>query len=650
VTLFSIVKKNIRGNFRNYSLYFITMIISIIIYYTFSSLQNSSQIKEILENSGAMQSTFLMSSVILILFVGIFILYSNSFFTRKRKKEVGLYAMVGIPKRTIGRMLFYENLVMGVLSLIVGILLGALLSKLFFMILVKLIGVEVNIGLGIAPGAVLNTIIVFAIIILFTSIQGYRLIYRFKLIELFHADNTGEKRIKSSPIIAFLAVLILIGSFLIANQALPRGNENILRHTGLILFGLIAGTYLFFQSTVSFLLKIMQSNKRFHYRGTNMIGTSQLLYRIKGNTHSFTVIALLSALTISFFGAMFEQYDTFESRSLTIVPFSYTHLSKGTAYDEAVSQIIHKDKQHPLIAQIDIPVLEVSTDYTAPDHYTATPLKVISASTFNAAAKILYPDLSVKITNQEAVAIQPALTNQSPSDYIGSNITLELPDQNLTLTFSGLVKERILTWAYPDFYIIVNDDVFQELAKDTKTLLYKAYEVEKEQDTKQTTEKLMAMNSEEANVFSRDKDTTQIFAYYMIYQENLEKSALNIFVVGFLGLIFLAATGSILHFKQLTEATESRQNYEILRKIGVTKKEILYTVAKQNLFIFILPFILGITNSIILLNFLSKFLSDLIGLDIGSMLLLSTSAFFVIYLGYYILTVRTYNRIVNDVM
>jgi putative ABC transport system permease protein len=636
------------GNFKNYFLYFITMIISIVMYYTFVSLQNSSEIQEILEYSSAMKSTFLLSSIILILFVGIFILYSNSFFTRKRKKEVGLYAIVGVPKKTIGKMLFYENLIMGAIALIISIFLGTLLSKLFSMILIKLIGVPVTVGLDISTTAVLSTIAVFAVIILFTSIQGYRLIYKFKLIELFRADNKGEHSPKASVIVAFLAIIILLGSYFLADQVMPRGNSNILRHTLLIISGIIIGTYLFFHSSIAFILMLVKRNKSFYYRGTNMIGISQLLYRIKGNTRTFTMIALLSAVTISFFGAVFTQYNNFESSSLNFAPFSYTHLSKGTEFDEKVHQIISEDSKHPLIGQINIPVIEANVDFTAPGSYRVEPTKVISVSTYLSVSNILYKDLTLDVADGEAVAIRPTFTNHNPSDYKDKKITVRNPSGNQTLSFTGMVEDRVLTWAYPDFFIIVSDQTFQKLSTEITPLVYKAYEVEDERNTKATTSKLMSLNDGETNVFGSDKDNTQIFSYYLVYQENLEKSALNMFVVGFLGLIFLAATGSIIYFKQLTEATESKAGYDILRKIGVTTQEILFSVAKQNLFIFILPLILGIVNSVILLSFLSKFLSELIGLDIGGMLVISSSVFITIYLGYYFLTVNTYNQIVND--
>jgi putative ABC transport system permease protein len=491
---------------------------------------------------------------------------------------------------------------------------------------------------------------VFTLLFLFTSFQSYRVIYKYKLIELFKADFQGEKRIKASAIAAICSILFLILSYVLAASPLPRGNTNILTHTAIILFGVMIGTYLFFHSFVAYVLKLLQGNKSYHYRGTNMIGTSQLQYRMKGNTRTFTVIALLSALTISFLGAIFAQYQSFEQSSKEFAPFSYTHLSKGASYDEKIKKLITEDTNHPVIVSMDIPIIEAPTAYKAPKNYKSNPVKIISSTTYQNVTSALYQEQTLILADDEAVVIQPHLAEHTFSNYSGQKITLNLGDTERTFNFTDITVNRVMTWDYPDFFIIINDTAFQEISKEISPLIFKAYEVENEKKTKATSDKLMLFNPGDTNVFSGNKDNTQLYSYYSVYQTNLENSAMNVFVVGFLGLIFLAATGSIIYFKQLTEATESKLNYEILKKIGVSKKEILVSVAKQNLFIFVMPLIIGITNSIILLSFLTKFLSDLIGIDISNSLIISILSFITIYIGYYLLTVNTYNKIANDTM
>jgi putative ABC transport system permease protein len=624
------------------------MIFSIVIYYTFVGFQYSEEIQEIIIQSGAAKSIFLMSSIILILFVAIFIIYSNNFFTKKRKKEVGLYSMVGLPKKTIGKMLFYENLLMGIGALIIGITTGTLISRLFMMILIKLIGADVVIGLGLSLPAILNTLTIFILIIIFTSIQGYRLIYRFKLIELFKADNKGEPLPKLSIWIAIIAVGLFAISIVLVNKSLPRDNTKILFQAVLIISSIIFGTYLFFHSSVIYFIKFIQNNKYYHYRGTNLIVNSQLAYRIKGNTRTFTIIALLSALTISFYGSILSQYQTTEISSLNFAPFSYTHLSKGEDYDEKIRKIIEADTNHPILAQLDIPIIEAKAGFISPENYKSDTTKVISISTYNQVMKILnsnkYNSLSIK--NNETIAIMPLYTNFTVDDYVGKRITLQLPNGNYELIFNNMLEDRVLTWAYPDFFIIVNDQTFSELTTQVSPMVFKTYEVENEKNTKETSDKLLALNPTGTNVFSGTKDNSLIFTYYEVYQSTLETNALNIFVIGFLGLVFLMATGSIIYFKQLTEANESKKSFETLKKIGLTKKELHGIVAKQNFIIFVLPFIIAIVDSIIILNFFTKFFSNLIGISIFNVTIIAILSFLMIYFIFYLLTIKTYNKIV----
>ncbi|MDG2795005.1 ABC transporter permease, partial [Vibrio parahaemolyticus] len=166
MSLSSIALRNIKRNFKDYFIYFASMIFSIVIYFTFKALQYNSQISEAGDNIGR---GFQLASVMLIIFVAIFIIYSNAFFTRKRKKEIGLYSLLGIRKKEIGKMLFYENMLMGLMSLIIGIAIGSVLSKLFLELLVSMMGLKLNVHFEVPMAAIVDTAIIFFVIILYTS-------------------------------------------------------------------------------------------------------------------------------------------------------------------------------------------------------------------------------------------------------------------------------------------------------------------------------------------------------------------------------------------------------------------------------------------------------------------------------------------------
>ncbi|WP_144510330.1 ABC transporter permease [Bacillus sp. FJAT-22090] len=638
MTLFDLAKKNIQGNFGKYFVYFVSMVFSIIIYFTFVSLQYSTDIQESIMLSDMMGFLFLASSVLLLLFVATFILYSNAFFTRNRKKEVGLYSILGLRKKTIGKMLFYENLIMGVAALIVGISLGTLFSKLFAMVLVNLMGSTIEINFGLSIGATFQTIIVFLLIILFTSIQGYRLIYRFKLIELFQAEKKGEKQPKISPLSTSIGVVLLILSYSLILKPFPDEltNHYILANYGIAFTALVIGTHLFFRSVVVFLLTLLKKNRSRYYKGTNLIGTSQLLYRIRGNARTFSMIALLSAVTISLFGTTYSGYYGNEKASLEMVPFSYSHLSKSEEFDEKIESILKNDKEHPITAQLEIPVIEVGGELSFTFSYEANPMKLIPVNAYNEAAKALGIEELRALTDVEAAVIKPRLTEYKESLFQREKLHLSSVDRNVT--FVKMLNGSVLPFDYPDFYIVVSDELFADISKQIKPKTYKVYEVEKEKTTDISSEKVSQLIDGNFQVHS---------SFYMEYKEGKEGNALYLFIFGFLGLVFLAATGSIIYFKQLTEANETKINYEILHKIGVNKKDIRQTINKQTLFVFGLPLIVGIVHSSVILKFVSNFISDLIGTNMMIPIITAMGAFIMIYVGYYVLTVNTYNKIVN---
>lgn len=644
MTLFNTAIKNMKGNFRNYLIYFVSILFSVVIYHTFVSLQYSAEIQDSIALSGSMKSMFQMASIVLVLFAAVFVWYSNTFFTRKRKKEVALYSLLGVRKREIGKMLFYENLVIGIIVLASGIFLGTLFSKMFAMILIKMLGSTVQISFSVSLAAILNTTLVFTVIMLIASIQNYRLIYRFKLIELFQADKAAETVPKASPVMAGLAVVLLAAGYWIVLQPFET-SEDILRNYGGGLFCITLGTYMLFRSLTVFVLRLAQKNKARYYRGMNVIGTSQLLYRMKGNVRTLTIIALLSGVTLMATSVPFSQYYSNAEHARQASPFSYMHLSQGEGFDSQVEHIILEDKKHPFIARLDIQAIKTAGESTSyellPKRYMEAdekPIRLLSASTYEAIAAQSGRDTTLNLAKNETAAILPMYTDRAFSEYAGETLTLQLPEGSRQLSFVRLLEDRALNWSFPDFVVVVNDTVFAELAKQITPIVYKAYQVKEAVTAKQTSDQLMKLGADEAGMST----------YYDVYKKGLESSGMATFVATFLGLVFLAATGSVLYFKQLTEAHSDKGRYEILRKIGVTRKEIRSSIAKQSLFIFGLPLAVGIMHSVVVVHALSSLFSNLVNVDLTVPVLFSMILYIVIYLVYYALTVSSFNKIVNS--
>lgn len=641
MTLFKIAGKNIRKNFTNYFLYFASMIFSIIIYFTFVSLKYDSTIQSASDGSPKISSAFSGAAVVLIIFVAIFIWYSNSFFTRKRKKEVGLYSLLGVRKKQIGRMLFYENFLMGVLALIVGVALGFVLSRFFVMMLMKVMGYDVIANFSISPSAIINTVIVFMVITLLTSVQGYRLIYRFKLIELFHADQEHEREPKASILIALLSVILIGFGYWLALQNLL--TSKIWAALGfmltplVILITVILGTYLLFNTLTVTLLKLSRKNKKSYWKGLNLIGTSQLLYRMKGNARTLTIIAVLSATTLTAVGTAYSFYYNNRMTATAANPNSFMFIGLDEKASSKADQAIQQASGHKVLYHESIPLLEVDADTSGLDQAAGSneqTFTVISNRDFNRLAKLQGKDEFVSLEGSEAAALDPAYMEGISPDYPGSTINLQGKGINEAIRFKTLKKYSVLNQGTVYSTIVVSDEMFAALEPKAKTMAVQAYGISHQDKAKELTEQLQGILPKKAEFSS----------FYSSYARGMESSGLLMFMGGFLGLVFLAATGSIIYFKQLTEANSDKARYLILHKIGVKKREIRKTVAKQVMFIFGLPLVFGIAHCAIALSALSKLMMTNLAVPVVSCM----GAYVCIYLIYYFLTVHAYCKIVTN--
>ncbi|MGE8202940.1 FtsX-like permease family protein [Heyndrickxia sp. NPDC080065] len=640
MTLFSIARKNIIKNFTNYFLYFASMIFSIVIYFTFVSLKYDETIQMNSDGSPKISSAFNGAAVVLMVFVAIFIWYSNSFFTRKRKKEVGLYSLLGVRKKQIGRMLFYENFIMGVLALIIGITLGSVLSKFFVALLMKVMGYDAITNFTISSASIINTVVIFLIITMISSLQGYRLIYRFKLIELFQADKVGEKEPKASIIIALLSIILIGFGYWLALQNLL--TSNVWRTLGLmmaplvILVTVILGTYLLFSTLTVYLLKIAKKNKKNDWKGINLIGTSQLLYRIKGNARTLTIIAVLSATTLTAVGTAYSLYYNNRSNVEKANPNSMMFIDTDKNVTKQVKNLIANNKNHKIEYYETIPTLQVNADITnLKNIFSSNKMQytMISNTSFNKLAKEQKRKDLITLHANEAAALEPGYMEEISPKYVGKTITLNLKKHDEDITFKHLKKYSVLNYSTAYSVIVVSDELFTKIEKQTKVVNMEVYNITNEDDAKQLTKNIQAIVPEQA-AFS---------SFYADFAAGLESSGLLIFMGGFLGLVFLAATGSIIYFKQLTEANSDKGRYEILYKIGVNKKEMKKSIAKQVLFIFALPLVAGIAHCSIALTALSKLMQTNLVIPV----LICMGIYTAIYIVYYFLTVNSYYKIVT---
>ncbi|MBC1515543.1 ABC transporter permease [Listeria immobilis] len=642
MTLFDLAKKNIRHNFVHYFLYFASMIFSIMIYFTFLVLSKDPSVVERIDKSTKLSTAFSTSSVILLIFVAIFILYSNNFFTRKRKKEVGLYSLLGLRKKEIGRMLFYENFLMGLGALVIGILAGTLLSKIFVTILLKLINIENIGGFAFSWEAVIQTSIVFLIITLFTSFSGYRIIYRTTLIDLFHSEAKREKSPKPSFILALLSLLFIALGYTIAGQPLD-AKGSIWIKLGLpigaliILGSVIVGTALFITFFLPYLLTKLRNNKKLFYKGSNIISTSQLTFRISSNAKTLIVISILSATTLSVIGTISSIYYQANSSASTTAPSSFEYIiPKDTSTNKKIIQTAGSDSDHPIESKQQSTYYIVPAKETNPDFIEYSVNKgfpVISESDYNALVKNQgNNENAVQLKeNQAQMVLSFMYDDRSKEEMIGEKYHLIAPGSP-TVQIKSVVQDSPLG-TVPGLLVLADSQVEKIAAdKNIQPVNLESISIKNAKSAKELNEKMQAVTPKDSMLLS----------YNATYQEIITVTGVLLFIGMFIGFVFLAATGSIIYFKQLTEAYNDIGTFDILQKIGLNRKDIRKTLAKQLLVVFLIPLAIGILHS----SFALVGLSHMLLLDLTMPVIISTGIYTLMYIVYYFLTLNSYTNIV----
>ncbi|MEK4762311.1 FtsX-like permease family protein [Viridibacillus sp. FSL E2-0187] len=630
MTLFSLARKNIARNFSQYFLYIASMVFSIVIYFTFVTLKYSDIVSEMTKSSQKMGSLMSGAAVVLIFFVAIFIAYSNSFFMKKRKKEVALYALLGVRKRQIGFMLFFENLLLGVFSLVIGVFLGFLSSKLFVTVLIRLMGYDVVAPFTFSTEAVINTASVFLIIFFITSFQGYRLIYQFKLIDLFHASKKGEVAPKPSWIIAILGVISIGTGYWLALQNLLTSEAwRILgMFTPLIILAtVIIGTFLLFHSVTGFVLTLFKRREKWLWKGLHLMTISQLLYRVRGNARTLTVIAILSATTVTAGGAVYSLYYNINDNVKLTDPNTFMYEQTANVDNDKVTTLLPTTKYDENISALFVTFEAKQLESAMSIDEDKRIYTVINETTYNKLARLNQKE-ELNLKGNKATIIDVQYHESLSPKYAGKTITSE---KGTAITLEGYHEVPVLN-LMAGMTLVVTDAQYKELEKQGESVQFRAIGVDNA--TTDLSKKIASALPEKAQFSSAPED----------YQSGIEGMGSLLFIGSFLGLVFLAATGSIIYFKVLTEAEEDKSQYNMLYKMGVGAREMKKTVASQVFVIFAVPLIIGLAHSAVALTAFSKLFS----MDFTKPVIIWMAAYTAIYGIYYVLTVYSYNRIITQ--
>ncbi|MEK5328825.1 ABC transporter permease [Bacillus sp. FSL W8-0006] len=638
-----LVFRNLKKNLKNYYLYVFALVFSVALYFSFVTLQYSPALDDV-KGSIKGGASIKAASVLLIAIVGIFLLYANSIFIKRRGREIGLLQLIGMTKQKIAKLLNAENFILYVVSMAIGIIAGFIGSKLMLMVLFKVTGVNAIANLHFSGMALLQTLIVFFVIYGLIMLRNRWFINRQTILSLFRTTSSTEQRVKKISvfeiIIGVLGIAFISSGYYISSQLFTGTYTSMLAlllAMIYILASVIIGTFLFYKGSVSFIANIVRKRKNGYLAIHEVLSLSSIMFRLKSNALLLTIITTVSALAIGLLSLSYISYYSAEKTAEQQIPSHFVMGSEKEAntFTRALSDkhIAYETKQFKVIqAKFDAKKIMDSEIKNMNNDPGVLTLPVISEK--NA------PNIHVKSNEVTLSGYSDLLKKFMPIQSSGDvKLLIKKP---LDLKVIDMKKDYLISYNFTFGGLpvaVVSQSVFEQLdqQKDPKLQIennqYHAVNIKDDQ------------NLEQANdVFTSLKLGDNSMSQLATTQQQKQTIGLMMFIVGFLGLSFLVTSGCILYFKQMNESEEEQSSYTILRKLGFTEKDLLKGIRLKQLFNFGIPLVVGLLHSYFAVQSGWFFF----GGELWTPMLIVMSIYTVLYSIFGFLSVQYYKKVIKE--
>lgn len=648
---------NIKKNGKAYIPYILSCVMTVALFYIVKSLSYNPGLKNMV-GSSTMMTMMSMCSVIIALFAIVFLFYTNSFLMKRRKKEFGVFNILGMEKSHIAKTMAWENFYVTLISIVGGLVIGLALDKAMFLLIAQVLNEEITLGFFISDKAIISTIVMFCIIFLLILLNSIRQIHTANPIELVTAGNAGEREPKTKWVLAILGLLSLGAGYYIALTI-----ENPL--TALVYFFfavilVIIGTYMLFTAGSIALLKILRKNKKYYYKTKHFTSISGMIYRMKQNAVGLANICILSTAVLVMVSSTSSLMLGLQDVIATRYPNDFVVYSNETSEERAYESFdtirelqeeqnlnVTSEREYRYLvfpAFINGDTFEVTRDANFSSLGNLNNLIFVSLSDYN---RVMGTDKT--LAENEVLIYSDRLQFDSP--------TLKIFDREYS------VKEKIDEFIGNGLIVAVAANT-QFIVLPDGTDIDELYAMQKEAlpDGASEIQYYYGFNSD------ADEETQRVFYRTLLedyvghgYEGTIESKADSrsefvalyggFFFIGiFLGVLFIMATVLIIYYKQISEGYDDKQRYEIMQKVGMTHQEIKNSIHSQVLTVFFLPLIVAGIHIAVAFPIINKLLALLNLLNVQLFLTCTVVCyvvFAVMYLLIYLLTARTYYKIVS---
>ena len=630
---------------------------TVAMFYIVKSLSYNPGLKNMV-GSNTMMTMMSMCSVMIALFAIIFLFYTNSFLVKRRKKEFGVFNILGMEKSHIAKTMAWENFYVTLISIAGGLVIGIALDKAMFLLIAQVLNEEISLGFFISDKAIISTVVMFCIIFLLILLNSIRQIQTANPIELLTAGNAGEREPKTKWVLTILGLLSLGTGYYIALAIKNPLTALVYFFFAVIL--VIIGTYMLFTAGSIALLKILRKNKKYYYKTKHFTSISGMIYRMKQNAVGLANICILSTAVLvmvsSTSSLMLGMQDVIATRYPDDFIVYSNETSEERAYEsfDAIRELQEEQnlnvtserEYHYLVfpAFINGDTFEVTRDANFSSLGNLNNLIFVSLSDYN---RVMGTDKT--LAEDEILVYSDRLQFDYP--------TLKIFDREYS------VKEKIDEFIGNGLIVAVAANT-QFIVLPDGTDIEELYALQKEtlSDGASEIQYYYGFNSD------ADEETQRAFYRTLLedyvghgYEGTIESKVDSrsefvglyggFFFIGiFLGILFIMATVLIIYYKQISEGYDDKQRYEIMQKVGMTHQEIKNSIHSQVLTVFFLPLIVAGIHIAVAFPIITKLLALLNLLNVQLFLTCTVVCyvvFAVMYLLIYLLTARTYYKIVS---
>ena len=680
--LFKLSLKNIKKSMKDYAIYFFTLILGVAIFYVFNSIGSQTAMMTVSKSTSEilklMTSILSGVSVFVSFILAFLIIYASRFLMKRRKKEFGVYMTLGMSKRKISLILFFETLFIGIISLTVGLLAGTVLSQFMSVVVADMFEADMTkFKFVFSESACIKTLIYFGIMYLVVMIFNTFNISKCKLIDLIYGNRKSEAVKLKNPWLCIIIFMVSACALGYSYYAVTEGINEVLstnkRMLGIIAIGSIS-TFFIFWSLSGLILKIVKSNKKFYYKGLNSFTVRQISSKINTTVFSMTVICLMLFITICVLSSALSMKNSLNRSFESYAPRD-VELSKRCDVDEDLKDYGYTDEQiegskmsiKEILDKLDFNYQkyfknieeyaiytnnEVNLKSVLGDYYENASSKfssliydhkveLMKLSDYNKLVKSLNLEKISLDDNQYAYVANYEMSVNLENDALKTNPKIVIDGKEYLPRYDKCVDGfyEMAGNKINDGFIVLPDSAFVN-SKKTFEFLVADYNGE--------TDKIEEMVNDLINKDYYKNTNLTINTKADIRDSSVGLGAIVTFIGLYLGIIFLISCAAILALKELSESSDNFIRFEMLRKIGVDEKDLNKALFRQIGIFFMFPLLVAIIHSIFGIKF-SNYILKASGVSFDLNSIIMTAVFIVIiYGGYFVVTYFSSKNIIRE--